>query len=405
MADQTRIYKTSDWKVWTATPAAGAFVLDVSKLDGPDLLGSFASTPYRQLDVEIASINIQDGCEMDWLNPSIGFPTASVTFLYEEYDSQILKELFLGKQIAITLVNAQLTADDDWGFNTPIFLGLIDAVAIDIVPGQDLVNVSLNASTYNAQYLNFQLPFSKLIGSDKGSSLDALLDGPGFQCSLSSNYLYGKTETVKETVGSYLMDLLQTNTMPPAYFPYNTYGSAGSLTSYSYENAIQIATTTAAKSYGQTYDSSMMFDIELGWNGLFAPSSIELIKSTDTSVVYKYADNSAINQTFFNASLDVYDLAELTSIGQTMLSFEKEFVPTKISIITARNNQELTFDASYAGVAWIYPKYLDSTGAWITLELPEYGFDSKEMRITGRTIEVTPDTFTTTYNLWKGFTN
>jgi hypothetical protein len=403
MTDQTRIYQTSDWKVWTETPASGAFVLDVSKLNGPDLLGSSASTPYRQLDVGISSITISDGCTMEWLDPSIGFPTASVSFLYEEYDLQILKELFLGKRIAITLANAQTTADVVWGFNTPIFLGLIDNVAIDLVPGQDLVNVSLTASTYNAQYLNFQQPFSKLIGSDKGSALDALLDAPNFRCSLSSNYLYGKTENVEDTIGSYLLDLMQTNTMPPSYFAYIAYNSSGSLTAYAYDNALQINTTTAAKTYGQTYDSSMMFDIELGWNGLNAPTSIELTKSTNTSVVYKYSDDTATNQTFFNASLDVYDLGELTSIAQTMLSFEKEFVPIRISTITARNNQELIFDQNTFGTAWIYPKYLDFTGAWITLELPEYGFDSKEMRITGRTIEVTPETFTTTYDLWKGF--
>lgn len=324
MADRTKVYKTSDWKVWTQTPATGAFVLDVSQLDGPDVLGSSASAPYRMLDVEIASISIQEGCTMEWLDSEIQFPTASVSFLYKEFDLQIRKELFLGKRIAITLENAQTTADLNWGFNTPIFLGLIDDVSITVLPGQDLVDVSLNASTYNGQYLNFQYPLPKSIGANKASLLAAYLSSPSFRLYLSGDYTYGKTETVEDTVGSYLKDLAQTNTRAPSYGFEITYGSSGGLTNYLYINYLGIgADGITPKTYGQTYDSSLMYDIQLGWNGLNAPTSIELTKSTDTSVVYKYADDTGTNQTFFNASLDVYDLAQLTSIGQKLISLKR----------------------------------------------------------------------------------
>jgi hypothetical protein len=48
---------------------------------------------------------------------------------------------------------------------------------------------------------------------------------------------------------------------------------------------------------------------------------------------------------------------------------------------------------------------LAQVGDTVAIDLPDQGFSNVPMLVTGRTMEITPDNWTTTYNLWKGFTN
>jgi hypothetical protein len=93
----------------------------------------------------------------------------------------------------------------------------------------------------------------------------------------------------------------------------------------------------------------------------------------------------------------------MAAVGQKMLSMNKAFRPVEVATETARTYQEITFDDRYG--VFYYPTNLAQVGDTVAIDLPNQGFSNVPMLVTGRIMEITPDTWTTTYNLWKGFTD
>jgi hypothetical protein len=101
----------------------------------------------------------------------------------------------------------------------------------------------------------------------------------------------------------------------------------------------------------------------------------------------------------------------MTEIGQQLLAMTKAFKPIQVMTTTAVNNQDLEFQDTFvygvpdSQLVSIYPETFYQIGDTVTIDLPDFGIDNVDMIVVGRNIEVTPDNWTTSYTLWKGFTN
>jgi hypothetical protein len=110
----------------------------------------------------------------------------------------------------------------------------------------------------------------------------------------------------------------------------------------------------------------------------------------------------------------------MASVGQRYLSMFQSFEPITVTNTIAYKYQDITFkELSLLGNSgfephWLYPVNLYEVGEMIeiyTEKIGTYTFDDIVFGnlfqgiITGRTMEITPDSWTVTYQLWKGFTN
>jgi hypothetical protein len=143
--------------------------------------------------------------------------------------------------------------------------------------------------------------------------------------------------------------------------------------------------------------------VVFGWSGVGSPTGVNLTNYFDNALVYQFGGSSNSQNFTYNATIDVKDITQMAAVGQKMLSMNKAFRPIEVATETARTYQEITFDDRYG--VFFYPANLAQVGDTVAIDLPDQGFSNVPMLVTGRTMEITPDNWTTTYNLWKGFTN
>jgi hypothetical protein len=401
MATTTRTYNSSDWSIWTYVPEAGSFVLDFSQLDGPDVLGTTGGS-MQVLDADIASVSLISGSEGD---QGIFLPitpmTMQASLSIKNFTADDANKFYVGTDVWLTLNNEETTPDPDFDLTTPFFIGRIRDFKVDVRPGEDFSSVNLSCSSDLEDDLNTLIPVTTdtvlsktLLVVNYAAEAGIRLSPINFQSSAYSIYNFATTRKEVKSYGDWLQDI---------YTCDMTMGFDSVTPEFGWlwgANAAISTVGTPVKTFGDEDISDVVF----GWSGAGSPTGVNLTNYFDNEIVYQFGGSSNSQNFTYNATIDVKDIEQMSAVGQKMLSMNKAFRPVEVSIETARTYQEITFDDRYLG-SYYYPTNLAQVGDTVAIDLPGQGFTSVPMLVTGRTIEITPDNWTTTYNLWKGFTD
>jgi hypothetical protein len=431
MAIATRTYETSDWQVWTYTPESGAFILNKSKLNS-GVLGSVGGsmTPNNS---EITSISITEGGDVSsgiFTEPSSA--SLSVGLMVKDFTVTDSEKYFIGSPIWVTLKNEETVPEKRFGLNTPIFIGKITSFDAPVMPGMDFTEINIQATSNTADMLNMLLTVQKNITEDKYIPISdaALIQYPPawenedetygiwfvdlrfFEAWRSYNFANTNTET--KSIGEWLTDYnnceqwVCVDSVKPYFLPFND----GTKTFIDYVSAPHLTINEPiSELVTTTYTDNDIYSCTLGWNGGDSPTGVNLSLATNSEISYVYGttqENLSSSAFLYSQTLDVKNLAQLQEIGLKTLSMTPNYTATSLSVEVARTGQEIEFrsvDNSFYDDRFLQPKKLAYAGDQIKITLSDLGITNEIMIVTGRQIEVTPDTFSVTYNLWKGFTN
>jgi hypothetical protein len=411
----TKTYKSEDWKLWTYRPQLGSFVLDFSQLDGPDVLGN-GTDGLVESNYDLASAIITAGGEM---GSAVIYPispeTAEITVNVKEFTIDVINEFYVGTLVELRLKNASPYIGLQ---QTIMFRGYITSAFVDVLPGEDFSTISISAINESQAKLNTNVGITKNETDLKSQLIrNSAIDANIFMEIQDSLYNFKGTAKESKSLGEWLSDLalcdfmqMTDNTIPdfvtqPSLDP-NTWQM------YSVTNLYLKVNKSIAFSSG-VLNSDSITDIKLDWSGANSPTSVTLTNYTDNSLIYQFGsvDSGAPGSFSYNSTVDLKDLTQMTEVGKQLLAMNKAFKPVQITTITAVNNQEVDFKETQVVGALTFaiipmvPSNLYEVGDTITVDLPNLGVEDNDMIVTGRTIEITPDNWTTTYNLWKGFTN
>jgi hypothetical protein len=310
-------------------------------------------------------------------------------------------KFYVGTDIWLTLDNESGYSDPDFDLTTPFFIGRIRDFNVDVRPGEDFATINLSCSSDLEDDLNTLVPvttsttLSKTLqvinyAADAGIRLSPI----NFQSSAYSIYNFATTRTEVKSYGDWLQDIytcdmtMGYDSVTPEIGPW-LWGA----------NAALSTVGTPVKTFGDEDVSDVVF----GWSGVGAPTGVNLTNYFNSDLVYQFGGSSNSQNFTYSATIDVKDINEMSAVGQKMLSMNKAFRPIEVATETARTYQQITFDDRYG--VFYYPTNLAQVGDTVAIDLPDQGFSKVPMLVTGRIMEITPDTWTTTYNLWKGFTN
>lgn len=411
MADRSRTYLSTDWSIQTFVPEAGSFILNFSELDGSDVLGT-TSGSYETLHAGIVSLSLTEGG-----TPNSGLifellPTTLVaTLQFTDFQMSDVNKFYVGAGVRLLLENENTYADATYGNSTPVFIGVIDGVNVDLVPGQDFAQLTFTANYFTAE-LNSLVTVYKSTTSTRLASLNSglgeitnveyALDWP-----VSPTYNYATNTNETKTYGEFIADLIAGDVSVPqlSFYVRNANEATGAMT-YDFSPVMHYNKVGTSL---KTFTGSDLSDIVVGWSGQDAPTGVTLYLYSNDTIIYQYGSSDSItdgNTRSLTSTVDVKDLTQLTAVGQTYLSMTPEFSPISITTETATQYQTITFreqdDYFISGnKCWVLPTTLFNIGDTITVDVTEHGIN-QDMIITGRTLEVSPDNWMTTYNLWKG---
>jgi hypothetical protein len=413
MADKRRIYKTSDWSIWTESPSSlNNFVLDVSKLNGSDVLGSAENT-IKNINAEIVSITISDGGDMEQgiftpINPMSMIAVLNVkNFVYPE-----IKNYYIGKNIWAMLKNAQTYSDPVYGLNTPMFTGVISSFDVSVEPGEDFATIIVQAVSKTENYLNTQITINKSIGNSRSENLtSSVLDSPyDFGViSFDDYWTWGTVETETRTLGEWLQDFsaASTKTIFNSDDQLVVTGTGpGGNWNYEYLNAIRLL--PLYEDAQSSYVDNQIIGMEYGWHNSPSPSSVSLSTFPDAldeiiEVKINPDPNLTINQTIYTSQHDVNGLSEITNIANELVSYSESFSIKSFRSIVAKDNEYLWWAEQNGGFSnkhFIRVRDINYTRNTIYI----YSDNNKVeglFVICGRTMEINSDNWTNTYQLWK----
>jgi len=410
MADRSRTYLSTDWSIQTFVPEAGSFILNFSQLNGSDVLGTTAGS-YQTVEAGITSVTLTEGSEP---NDGLIFnlqPTNLVASLrFTDFQMSDINNFYVGAGVRLLLENENTYADATYGTKTPMFIGVIDSVNVDLVPGEDFAQLTFTANYFTAE-LNSLVNVYKSTTSSRLASINAALgditnaEYSGWPVSPSYNYATNTYEN--KTYGEFLADLIATDVSVPqlSFYVRNANEATGAMT-YDFSPVMHYNKTGTSL---KTFTGADLSDIVLGWSGQNAPTGVTLSLYSNDTIVYQYGTGTSVtdaNTRSLTANVDVKDLTQLTAVGQTYLSMTQAFAPISITTETATQYQSITFreqdDYFISGnKCWVVPTTLFDIGDTVTIDVTEHGIN-QDMLIVGRTLEVTPDNWLTSYNLWKG---
>jgi hypothetical protein len=401
MATISRTYNASDWSIWTYVPEPGSFVLDFSQLNGSDVLGTTGGS-MQILDTDISSVTLTSGSEVDQgiflpITPMIMQASLSV----KNFTATDANKFYVGTDIWLTLDNESGYSEPNFDLTTPFFIGRIRDFSVDVMPGEDFSIVNLSCSSDLEDDLNTLVPVttdtvtSKSLAVVNAASTAGIRLSPiNFQSSAYSIYNFATSRREVKSYGDWLQDIYTCDmTMG---FDSVTPVSGSWLWG---ANAALSTVGTPVKTFGDVDVSNVVF----GWSGVGSPTGVNLTNYFNSELIYQFGGSSDSQNFTYSATIDVKDITQMSAVGQKMLSMNKAFRPVEVATETARTYQQITFDDRYG--VFFYPTNLAQVGDTVAIDLPNQGFSNVPMLVTGRTIEITPDTWTTTYNLWKGFTN
>lgn len=411
----SRTYLATDWKLWTYQPQPGSFVLDFSQLNGTDVLGD-GSDGLAVSSYDVAGVSISEGGDMtDGVVHSLSPTTATITVNVKDFTTSMMNDFYVGTGIFLALTNPSGYFNSySW-----MFYGRIDSASVSVIPGEDYSTITISATAFSANQLNTDIGITKDETTAKSTLISTAATSVGTSMALdTSAYNYKGTATEGKSVGEWLADLalcdfMQLRDAPTAtYVDQVTYGNPATWR-VTWGYGIRMAITKTVGTSAGTLDDTMISDVQFDWSGAGSPTGVNLTNYTDSSIVYQYGStqSAAGGAVSYSATVDVKNITQMTAIGTQLLAMVKAFKPIVVTVDTATNNQTLNYknitapgsvDATVTFNA--YPENLYQIGDTVTIDLPDFGVDAEDMIVIGRNIEVTPDNWTTTYTLWKGFT-
>lgn len=412
----SRTYLATDWKLWTYQPQPGSFVLDFSQLNGTDVLGN-GSDGLAVTSYDVAGVSISEGGDMtDGVIHSLTPSTATITVNVKDFTTSMMNEFYVGTSVLLALTNPS----GYFNSYTWMFYGRIDSAAVSVIPGEDYSTITISASAFSANQLNTDIGITKDETTAKSTLIsNAFTATTGSLLPLdTSAYNFKGTARESKSTGEWLTDLalcdfMQMRDTPYAYYVNQQTPSDPTTWQVSWVSGLRMAITKNIGTSAGTLDDTMISDVQFDWSGAGSPTGVNLTNYTDSSIVYQYGStqSSAGGAVSYSATVDVKNLTQMTAIGTQLLAMVKAFKPIVVTVDTATNNQTLNYKnvtalGSYDPTVDInaYPENLYQIGDTVTIDLPDFGVEAENMIVIGRNIEVTPDNWTTTYTLWKGFT-
>ena len=415
MANRTQTYLTSDWNIWTYVPEPGSFILDFSQLNGTDVLGTTGGS-VEILNGKISNISLVEGGAMSQgIFADISPAGLQVSMLVENFLVTDSKKFLAGSEIWLTYKNAETLPDAIYGLNTPIFIGRIRSFDVDVTPGTNLSTISISATSFTEDDLNVLVSVSKNTVEPKFYYIAEGLFNAGitnYQKVSGDTYNFANTVTEVKTYGDWMEDISSCQ--------WGIWGDDvqwlqlfseidGVRTNVYYPGVVQYGWSGSLPTI--TFNDESITGVQFGWGNSGAPTGVNLTNYADSELVYQYGFESNSNGTGgfnYSATVDVQNLTQMADLASNLLMFNSKFVPIEVTTLVANNYQDITFreiNAVSGFVSYVEPVNLARLTQKIKVNLPDYGVVNEELYVSGRTIEITPDNWTTTYQLWKGFTN
>lgn len=410
MATTSRIYKLTDWQVWTYKPVAGKFRLDFSALNGSDVLGAVGDVGgMAVLDLPISGITIEDGGEVSQSVFGQVVPaSASISASLNSWNASFVKELYPGKPLTITLKNQSVVDIDVYGRNSVFFMGNISDSSYDVDPIASVTTFTINAQDIITNALNQQMQVNKNVGTKNASfnlsylDNEALFDNhltvQGNTTPYLSYYEFGGLET--KSLGEWVDDHIATYVSIPTNY-WEVF--SGALKRYMILEGMHDTPTS-----GVQVTDSVVTNVIMATDGANKPTSFNLSNST-VSYINGQTDTSILTQANqYSATIDVTDAVELSRVATEIGLYKPALSPTSITIKTATPNQTIVFDNNKPGndSQYYYPNNFYHNGTDLDVYLAYFAQGGTTphyyTRIIGQSHEITPDSWNTTYTLLKG---
>jgi hypothetical protein len=411
MATTSRTYLPSDWQVWTYTPVSGKFRLDFSTLGGSDVLGGVSDTGSIQaMDLSINSIQLQDG-QRPQQSVFSSFEAGTLAFSAQllTYDATLVRELYNGKLIFLTLKNQAVNVHPTFGNNTVFFIGQIDSLDIQIDPVNRITNLTVTAVDVASAAMNFPITITTNVSKAynvSNSIAQAVAAGQMSQY-IDATALLGvlgatfeNIATVTKTMGEWMEDYIAGEVA--VLYPQWTFVYDG--LNWQVKRRL-FGTTIAATSTSGTeaFLDSQTTGLVVSQDGGNVPTAFDLSNSTGNYNFGTTTANTLSNPAIYSAGIDV-PTSFLPTIANKILEYTQKIQPTEITIKTATTYQPIVFDNARSGFGndYYWPKTLYQVGQE-TRSYPAYlGGGTFYHRIVGISHIITPDDWQTTYQLWKG---
>jgi hypothetical protein len=422
MADRTRTYLPTDWSIWVNQSETGSFIWDFSEWDNGDVWGTTGNT-FSAVDLEIGNITFTEGSTISQGIFSQATPnTLTVTFNTQDFNTNLASKFLNGSSIELRLKNENTESQLE---ETVFFMGYIDSVSCDVQPGSDFSSISVNATSVTSKALNTLVSITKNNTSEKGELISTALNPFGFGYMTDINH-FANSDTEEKTVGDWLQEALISSLYYPddpglfsgifqeKMFNGITETFVGGTYYYfpNYSSSFSLVPAKNSQVVKGTFDGETITDVTVGWQGEGSPTGVSLTLASNNATTYKKnsEDNGQPGLFTYSGTVDVKNLTELTRVGNTLLEMSRKFAPMQITTVRAKTYEEITFRQIDYTVhdlieypTWFTLKNDIIIGQQVGVELLNYGIDDS-LLVTGKTHEITPDSWTITYDLWKGFT-
>ena len=421
MATRSRIYKSTDWQIWTYVPTPGVLRLDFSKWNDGSKWGSTPGS-IEPIDLPISEISITED-----FSPSLGLTqmnsgTANFSFEVQTFDKSVLAEFYTGKPIYITLKNEETTRlDPTFGQNTIIFSGYISSASFEYNKFNVVQTLNVTATDSMQYLLNSLLSVTKTIGAfdSKTENLQTaffttttkdtrpiycLRDGgsPFNFSGLPPANISGKYEKAGVEVNSWgywVQDLI--NTYAGNYivgYPY-IFVNVGSNQVETFKR-FQFSGLSDVNSFSSyaTMQLDKVVSVSVGNSFPDKPSVFEISNNSGLNYSFGQSVANSTNQVIsYNQVVDSPQ-TDLEPMVVANLSFRNWISPIEVTIELAREYQTIVFDDKQ-GLKYLFPQNYAQCSDAIFLDLTSNGFESADsyLYITGRTITVTKDNALITY--------
>jgi hypothetical protein len=406
MANKTRTYKSSDWSIWTYKPEAGSFILDFSLLNGTAVLGTTGGGIGKDTGL-ISSFTLNEGSYVESsILPTYQPTTLSVEIRKENFVIGDMLPYQVGSEIVLALKNEETVPGSVYGYNTPFFFGRIRQVNVSVESESKFATLSIQASRKFQDDLNVLITVPKTTGANKTGDINAAAAAKGcfeFSPQVTNNFTWASNVTETKTYGEFIEDFNICEMLIPRDFSIpQSYVDGGGVRTWTFFPYLSFVDSKNINTPDLTLTDSSIANFVLDWSGFDSPSAVTLTNYTNPATVFQSgvnAQNSA-GSFAYNATVDVQNIAQMTTIGQTALSMTRSFRPVRVTQEYARTYQNITFTDSSS--TWMLPANLIRVGQELRVNSSRYGTDTTS-KVVGRTIEVTPDNWLVTYDLWKGF--
>jgi hypothetical protein len=411
VASVSRTYLPTDWKVWTYAPVAGKFRLNFSTLGGSDVLGGSSDTGSIQvLDLEISTIEMQDGQQPDQSVFGSFVPgTLAVSAQLLTYDETLVRELYNGKLIFLTLENEAVNVHPTFGNNTVFFIGQIDSLDITVDPVNVVTNLTFTAVDVASAAMNFPITVTTNVSKAYNVSnsiatavargeMSQYIDATGLLGVLGATF--ENIATVTKTMGEWMADYVAGEVA----ILYPTFDFYYDGSNWVLRRALSGSTIAATSTVGtEAFLDRNTAGLVVNQDGANVPTAFDISNSTASYSFGTTTANTFSNPAIYSATIDV-PTAFLPTIANKILEYTQKIQPTQITIQTATTNQAIVFNNARPTFANDYylPETLYKVGQE-TRSYPDYlGGGTFYHRIVGISHTITPDYWQTTYQLWKG---